>query len=249
MFRFFLSFGLIFQIAALVHFIRRRPDSFWLWIILFGGGLGSLVYLAVEAIPDLGNLRGDFRFLQNRSRRRQLEWLIQENPAPANLEELAELYHHDKRWTEARTLYDRALAIRSDSLDPFYRRAQCSIALADYAAAVPDLERVVLAEANFDFYRAATQLARCYASLGDVSKAGALLEQVTRCSTLTEAQLQYALFLGEQQRNAEALEWIDRILAKRPTMPGFQRRNERPLFRQATSLRKKLLSETAAAKP
>ena len=30
------------QAVAIIHFIRRRPDMFWLWIILIGGWLGAL---------------------------------------------------------------------------------------------------------------------------------------------------------------------------------------------------------------
>ena len=36
------SFGFIFVAIAVVHFIRRRPDTYWLWIILMGGGIGAL---------------------------------------------------------------------------------------------------------------------------------------------------------------------------------------------------------------
>ena len=48
----FLPYGFVLQAVAIVHFIRRRPDGFWLWIIIFGGGLGALVYIVVEVIPD-----------------------------------------------------------------------------------------------------------------------------------------------------------------------------------------------------
>ena len=51
------SFGLIFMVAALVHFARRRPDWYWLWIIIMGGGVGAIVYLIVEALPDVTLLR------------------------------------------------------------------------------------------------------------------------------------------------------------------------------------------------
>jgi hypothetical protein len=241
----YFSYGLILQIAALVHFVRRRPDGFWLWIILFFGGLGSLVYLVVEAAPDLALVGGPYKPFQNSKRMRQLEWLIRENPAPDNYEELGMLYIHAQRWAEARECFNQAIATGASSMDAFYRRGLCSAALSDYNGAAADFERVVMKEGNYDFYRAATSLAQCYAHLGNVSKAGALFEQVTRCSTLTEAQLAYARFLSGQGREAEALEWVERILAKSATMPRFQRRTERPLFRQASALRKKLRSARA----
>ena len=47
---FFYSFlfpwNLILPAIAIIHFIRRRPDSYWLWIILIGGGLGKLQQLS-----------------------------------------------------------------------------------------------------------------------------------------------------------------------------------------------------------
>src|SRR5689334_5741187 len=61
----FLSFlfpwGLILVGIAIVHFIRRRPDTYWLWIIIFLGPMGALIYIAVEVIPDLGLLRQSFK--------------------------------------------------------------------------------------------------------------------------------------------------------------------------------------------
>ena len=46
---------------AIIHFIRRRPDTYWLYIILFLGPLGAMVYLLVEAVPDVGLLRQSFK--------------------------------------------------------------------------------------------------------------------------------------------------------------------------------------------
>jgi hypothetical protein len=56
----FLRYGVILQALALVHFARRRPDTYWLWIILMGGAVGALVYIAMEVAPDAGLLRGTF---------------------------------------------------------------------------------------------------------------------------------------------------------------------------------------------
>src|SRR5262249_36001200 len=53
MFGLFYPYGIFLQALAILHFVRRRPDTFWFWIILFGGGLGALVYIMVEVIPDV----------------------------------------------------------------------------------------------------------------------------------------------------------------------------------------------------
>ena len=43
--------------VAIVHFIRRRPDFYWIFIILFLGWIGAAIYIVVEVIPDAGLLR------------------------------------------------------------------------------------------------------------------------------------------------------------------------------------------------
>ncbi len=236
LFHFFYPYGFILQALAIVHFIRRRPDGYWLWIIIFGGGLGALVYLVVEALPDLGLLRTGLKVFPRRRRIREVEAMVLDNPSPGNYEELGDLYFQDGRYRECRQCYDRAISARTDSIDPFYRRALCELALNDIASAVPDLERVIAAEPNYDFHRAGGLLAHAYARTGQPEKAAPLFERVTTVSTLTETQYNYAAFLAAQGRTAEARELAQRIMAKKATMPGFQRRRDRPWFRKTSAL-------------
>ena len=178
-----LRYGLILQGIAIVHFIRRRPDGFWLWIIIFGGGLGALVYIAAEVIPDLGLLRGTFRAFPRRQRIHELQAMVRDNPSAGNYEELGGLYLDDGDYTRARGCFDRAISSRTDSPDPFYRRALAEFELKDYAAAATDLERVVSQEANYDFHRAAGLLAYSYWQIGKSAEADALFARVTQLST------------------------------------------------------------------
>ena len=41
MFHLFYPWGLIVQGMALFHFVKRRPESYWFYIIIFGGVLGA----------------------------------------------------------------------------------------------------------------------------------------------------------------------------------------------------------------
>ena len=58
----FFGYGAIFQAIAILHFIRRRPDTYWLWIIIFGSGLGAFIYLCVEMLPDIGMVGRSFQW-------------------------------------------------------------------------------------------------------------------------------------------------------------------------------------------
>ncbi|MGB0005901.1 MAG: hypothetical protein WBP97_02360, partial [Candidatus Sulfotelmatobacter sp.] len=59
--------------AAIVHFIRRRPDFYWIFIILFLGWIGAAIYIVVEVIPDAGLLRSSFQVFPRRRRIHELE--------------------------------------------------------------------------------------------------------------------------------------------------------------------------------
>lgn len=70
------SFAFIFVAIAVMQFIRRRPDTYWLWIILMGGGIGALIYIAAEVVPDLGLLRHSFQIFSHRKRIAQVEVMV-----------------------------------------------------------------------------------------------------------------------------------------------------------------------------
>jgi len=223
------------RVVAIVHFIRRRPDFFWIWVILIHP-IGALVYIVVEVIPDVGLLRTSFQVFPRRRRIGELERAILDNPSAGNYEELGLLYLDDGNFAKARECYDKAISSRTDHVDPFYRRGVAEVELGDFAAGVPDLVRAVSSDPDYDFHRAKGLLAWAYAQTGQSEKADALFREATRISTMSETYYHYALFLQSQGRIAEAREWAQKILDKKPTMPGYLRRRERPWFRKANSL-------------
>lgn len=236
----FYPWGLILQGLAIVHFIRRRPDNYWIWVILFLGPLGALIYLCVEALPDLGLLGQSFKLFSRRKRIGELEAIVRQNPSSGNYEELGDLYMEDGRYQQARAAFDHAITPRTDAPDPFYRRGVCALRLNDPQAAIPDLERVVSTEPDYDFHLAAGRLAHAYALTGQKEKAESLFRKATEISTSSETYLNFASFLASEGRNVEAREWAQKVLDKKPAMPGYLRRRERPWFRNAAAMLKRL---------
>jgi hypothetical protein len=231
--------GVILQAMALIHFIRRRPDNVWLWIIIFFGPLGALVYIGMEVIPDLGLLRQSFDSFGRRKRIAQLEAIVLENPAAGNYEELADLLLDEGKFARARECYDKAITSRGEP-DPIYRRGIAELQLGDFAAAVPDLEYVTGRDAKYDFNRAIGLLAHACANTGQPDRADTLFREAIERSTLSETYLNYAAFLASQNRTAEAREWAQRVLARKSTIPRYLQRRERPWFRKAAGLLKRL---------
>jgi len=232
--------GLILQGIALWHFIKRRPDNYWLWIIIVGGVLGAGVYVLAEVIPDAGLLRVSFQGLGRKSRIKALEAQILDNPSAGNLEEAADLYFDNKDYGKAREALNRAIAARSDSPHAFYLRAKSALALGDYAGAIPDLEHVVAEDAKFDYYRATGLLADAYARTGDLEKAGHYFEHPVAYSTTPETIYNYASYLNKAGKKDEAREWTAKLAAKKRTLPRYMQRVERPWFRRGRALEKEL---------
>ena len=235
-------YSLVLQAMALIHFYRRRPDNYWIWIILMLGPLGALAYLCVEALPDTRLLVGTFKVFPRRKRIQHLEILLRDNPSAGNWEEIGDLLMEDGKMQRAREAFSNAIAARSMTVDCFYRRALCALELGEIAAAVPDLEYTIQKEPDFDFNRAPALLAHAWAQTGQPEKAETLFRRVTQTSTLSETYLNFATLLASTNKAAEARQWTQKILDKQHTMPGYLRRRERPWFRKA----KKLMAQLPA---
>jgi hypothetical protein len=239
---FFYPWGFLVQGLAIVHFIRRRPESYWFYVIFFLGPPGAAVYILAEVLPDLGLLRGVFQGFGRRSRIKIVETQILDNPSPANFEELGELYKDQGEFAKGREAFTHAIDARGASPYTFYSRAQCSLGLNDLPGAIPDLERVVAADRKFDYYRAAGLLADAYARTGQLERADQLFAEVTQISTTPETLYNYASFLKAANRQNEAREWLQKLEAKKRTLPRYMQRRERPWFRKGKALLKELVS-------
>ena len=112
----------------------------------------------------------------------------------------------------------------------------------DLAAAIPDLERVVMADRKFDYHRAGGLLADAYARTGQLERADQLFAEVTQISTTPETLYNYASFLKTANRREESREWAQKLLAKKRTLPRYMQRRERLWFRKGKALLKELAS-------
>jgi len=232
--------GFVLQGLALWHFVKRRPETYWFYVIIFLGPLGAGVYIVAEVIPDLGLLKGTFQGFGQRSRIQSLETQVIDNPSAGNFEELAELYFEQKKYAKAREALNRAITARSDSPHAFYLRAKSALAMGDYTAAIPDLEYVVSKDPKFDYYRATGLLGDAYARTGDLDKAAIYLAPAAQFSTTPETLYNYANYLKLAGQKDAAREWTAKLIAKKKTLPSYMRRVERAWFRKGKAVQKEL---------
>src|SRR5512146_3493745 len=83
--------GFLLTILAVIHWIRRRPDTYWLFVILLLPTIGPIIYLAVEALPDIRD-PDFFKVFPRRRRIRELEGIVTENPSAGPHAQNGQLY-------------------------------------------------------------------------------------------------------------------------------------------------------------
>jgi len=240
---FFSSWGLVLWllwVVAIIHFIRHRPDMFWIFILIFGGWIGAIIYLAVEAWPTWRVNPEEFGWIARRRRLRKVKLDIIDNPSAANFDELGDLLLEDGDFAQAREIYSRSIAARNDSIHPFYKRGQCALALGDYAAAIADLELVLTKDPKHDFMRAPGYLAQAYAMAGDSVHAEKVFEWATRGSCSTETTYNYAMLLTQLGKKQEARELLEPVVRRRETIPGYLKKTEGSWLRKCETLLRRL---------
>ena len=229
-------FGIVLMAMALVHYFRRQPSFYWLYLIIFLGPLGALIYLAIEWLPELfdpgaiplcgarpprarGGSRHPAESFGGKLRRARPaapgQRRLVTGPAPA----LTAPWHS----APIRSIPSTAAAwpngagrLCRRSRRPGarrHRRRRLRLPARRRTAGLLPIGRPAIS-----------------------TRAQRLFEQVLRTSTLTETQLHYAEFLAETGHRAEAKQQALRIRDKRAGMPGFQRRRERKLFRRNSAL-------------
>jgi hypothetical protein len=243
--------GFILQIVCIVHCAKQGRDRFWIWLLIIGGLVAVAAYVIIEMLPDWSELRRRFTGPQRRRRIATLRAMIRDNPSAGNYEQLGELLVQQKKWSEARDAFDRAIASRSDSLDPFYWRGVSAFEVGDDAAAIRDLQYVVEREPKYDYSRARCLLARSLARAGRIDEAGHAFDKLVESTTASESLVAAAQFYGANGRAGTALELVESVLARRQTMPAYQKRRDRAAFSAARRLRRKLHRKrmTAAGQP
>ncbi len=233
--------GIALMAFALVHFIKYRSGNWlWLYVIIFLGPLGALIYLAVEVLPELRGSHTSSKWMGRRRDIKRLEATVIDNPSAGNYEELADLYLDQGNYARARECFSKAISSRTDIPDPFYGRAKCALQMGDTGAAIQDLEKVISIDPKHDYNRAAGLLANAYALTGRNNDAERLFRETLKTSTLSETQFYYARFLANQGRIDEARELAQQVVRKRASVSPQLRRADKQWFGAAEALLKQL---------
>lgn len=234
----------LFQIAMIVHWVRVRPEFYWLWIIILLGPLGSAIYFFVEVVPTIRWKLPAIERLERRRRKEQLERIVADSPTQESLAQLARICALEGEHERAIELYGEALQRDPHDPDSLFGRGKALFAVGRKEEAIRDLRTVVEDEPTHAFHQAAVSLAEAYEANGQDGEAEKTYLAILGRTTVSAAYYGHARLLAKRGQKDEARGQLQQILAKQPGLPRYLRRQERPWVRKAKDMLKELASET-----
>jgi hypothetical protein len=217
----------VLAIGCAIHAGKTGRPQFWIYVLIFVPGLGTLAYLLVELIPEWLNTRQGQkaqktvgRLIDPERAYKSLRDMVETSPTVENMARLAEECIELSRFDEAADLYEACLQgmHASDSkLLLGLARAQFGLARFDEAKATLDRLRA----ANRDFQSAEGHLlyARALEGLGRLSEARAEYAVLRGYVPGPEAGCRLALLLqkmGEEDEARALFKEIRRSLERSP---------------------------------
>lgn len=234
------SLGVLFQVLMIVHFIRNRPETYWIFVILFLGPLGSGVYFVMEVLPGFRWKMPAIERWERARRKKWLEKLVHEAPSQEALGELARICATEGEHARAVELFGQALRRDPGDIDSLYGRGLSRIETGDHQAAVEDLAALAAADPSYKLHQGNLALARALEGLGDEEKALHVYRQILGRTPVSEAYYGLGKLLAKRGQPEEARQMMQEILAKQNGLPRYLRRQERPWIWKARMLLKRL---------
>ena len=235
----------LIQALLIVHVIKTGRNQIWIWVLLLvPGGLGGLIYLVAEILPDLFRSRTAQRTA--RSFRKALdpgaELRRYENEARVTANVASRQRYAEELVRHGR--YDEAIAQYRETLTGLYEHdpnlmlglAQAQFAKDDARAARGTLDDLI--RLNPDFRSPAGHLlyARALETEGDIQKALEEYRALAPSYPGAEASVRYAQLLKAQGQNAEAQKVARELLEAARIAPGHYRRAQREWLQAAERL-------------
>lgn len=230
-----LILSFIVQIGCAVHVVRSGRPYFWLLIVLMFPGVGCLVYLVTQVLPDMGNSR---RLRQGvAAAKRKIDPEAQRRLAQSQLRLADTLDNRLRLARESAQLGDHEYAAElfRSCLKGVYaydagimlELAQTLFAGGDFAGARAVLEELIARNPDFRSPEGHLLYARALEESGDTAAALTEYAALETAFPGEEARVRWALLLKKLQRADEARGVLQQVLVRAEAAPKFYRRNQK----------------------
>jgi hypothetical protein len=235
-----------FSIWMAVDCYRRRHEPYWIYLILFTGGAGALVYFFTHYWDGSRLEYGLWNRLATGSRIRDLRLRARQLNTSAAHEVSGDALHQAGRFAEAEAAYREAVNRDPNSFDAKVSLGYALVAQEKMEEAWPLLGKAYEEKPDYDNYHLVWNLARCQAYRRKQQDARNLYEFFLGKHGYSQARIEYAALLGEMGRLEEARELLGELLAEIEASPRYARSRERPHVRSARRLLKTWETQPAA---
>ncbi|HEY8698611.1 MAG TPA: tetratricopeptide repeat protein [Rhizomicrobium sp.] len=231
----YLALPILLQIICVVHAVRNGRVFPWIYIIVFLPLVGSIVYIAMEVVPDLLGSRGAHKIKTGvartvdpnkdfRQAMREVEMVGSVDAKRALAEQLMQRGQYD----EAVELYNSALQghFRDDPV-LWLGLARAQFLKGDGAAAQAALDELQKVDPKFGSADAHLLYARALELQGKDAEALAEYEKLTRYYPGEEARARYAQLLQKTGATEQSRSVFSQILKSLEGAPGHYRRAQK----------------------
>jgi hypothetical protein len=218
--------GLVLYAGCIIHAIRTGRINYWLFILIFLPGLGSILYLLFEVLPGLRHSHTARRAasslgaaLDPNRRLRESRANLEVVDTAENRRQLAEERMKRGQWAEAEALY-RAALVGPLADDPalLIGLAKALAGRGDHQGAFDAIERLYRADPKYESREARLIRARALEGLGRTQEAADAYRTLIGYTLGPEAQVRYGLMLkklGEGPHAREAFAEAVRTYGRR----------------------------------
>ncbi len=223
----------LLQLVCAVHAVRTGREQFWLYLILFLPGLGCIIYIVTQMLPDLRGspkahaaAKSAMRTIDpKRDLRRRLNDLeVSDNVA--NRLALAEECSHAGMHDEALELLQTCIT-DDDSPDLLVRLSEAQFNCKRYAETVATLDNLIGRHPNFRSHDGHFLYARALVGLDQFDRAAQEYEAVIQSYPGEEARARFALLLESMQRVERAQFLWQEILTRAKRAPKYYRKAQK----------------------
>ena len=226
----------VFSIWMAVDCYRRGRDGWWIWIIIFTGGIGAFIYFITQYWDGTRIEHSLWQRLTAGGRIRDLQARTHHLDTAGAYEELGDAQAGVQRWKDAETSYREALKRDASGLHAQVRLGYALIALERHDEAWSLLAPVYKTQPRFDDDKLIRHLARCQAARGNFPDARNLYEYFLRKHSYTEVQIEYAKMLLDSGDADAGRKALLEIIDDAQHAPKFAQRRDRRWVREAKRL-------------
>ncbi len=246
-----LGIGLIAAILCAIHAVRTGRTMPWLWILIFAQGLGAIIYIATQIVPEYFGSYGGRRLgrkvvdtINPTRERKRIETELLRADTLENRRRLAEECLRLGDFEYAQMLFaDGMKGIYADDPVLLYGLARAQLEQDKGAEALATLANHDAADAGHRRDETALMRARALELTGQLEAALAAYVEVEDRIPGEEGRVRHGLLLQKLGRDEAAKARLSSLIERAELQPKYYRREQAEWLAQARAALKQLQSQ------